>query len=130
MPLTPNQPIDEFVGMGTYSGQAVDGLTMSLTYIRPPRCERDQLWVEGEGEVYITGNLVEEGWPGIDGPAMFIGVFPVDATSPLVWGLGGAAPINGQQHVFEYLRAAVAECGEEWSETTKITVSPEIVNDQ
>lgn len=125
MPLGPDQPIDDLVGTGTYTGRAVDGLTMSLTYIRPPRCERDQLWVPGNGEVYLTGTVIEEGWPGIDGPALLVTVFPVGEDFTLAWGLGAAAPLEGGYVKSDpYLKAAVAECGEEWSETTTITLAP------
>lgn len=124
MPLGPDQPVDDFVGTGTFDGRAVDGFTMSMTYIRPPRCERDQLWVEDQGEVYLTGTVIEEGWPGIDGPALLVAVFPVGEDDTLVFGLGAAAPLEGGHVEYEYLRAAVAECGEEWSDTTTITLAP------
>jgi hypothetical protein len=128
MPLEADQPVDDFVGTGTFSGRAVDGLTMSLTYIRPPRCERDQLWVSDEGEVWLTGTLVEEGWPGIDGPAMLVAAFPKEDDDMLVWGLGAAAPLGGGSEENYYLRMAEAECGDEWSEVTRITLAPGVAD--
>ncbi len=125
MPLDAEQPIDDYVGTGTITGQAVDGITMSLTYVRPPRCERDQLWVNADGDVYLTGTFVPEGWPGMEGPVMLVGIFPKDATNMAFGlGLGGTAPTSGGTITTEYVRAEEAECDDRWVETSTMTVTP------
>jgi hypothetical protein len=132
MSLDADQPLDEYVGTGTYEGRAVDGLTMSLSYIRPPRCERDSLWLEGEGEVYLTAFHMEEGWVGapFEGPAVMIGVFhkgdvpEVGAVPPYIDLIVIPVPADGGTAEYPYVVMPEAECGEEWARTISVTYTP------
>ena len=132
MSLLPDQPEDEFVGTGTYTGRGVDGLTMSLSYIRPPRCERDSLWVAGDGEVYLTAFYYEDTWVGapFEGPAMVIGVFQKgdfeenEMSPPYMDLFALAVPADGGSAEYPIVVMPEAECGEEWARNITVTYSP------
>lgn len=132
MSLAPDQPTDEYVGTGVYDGRAVDGLTMSLSYIRPPRCERDQLWLTGDGDVFLTAFRIEEGWFGapFEGPAIVIGVFHKgdieegEMSPPYIDLVFVAAPADGGTAEYPFVVSSEAECGEEWARNISVTYAP------
>lgn len=130
--LPPEQPVDEYVGTGTYTGRAVDGLTMALTYVDPPACERDSLWLAGEGEVWLTAFRFDDGWFGapFEGPAMVISV--LQKTEPKEGELAPdyidllalAVPLDGGTATYPLVVMPEAECGDEWARTITVTYAP------
>lgn len=115
----PDQPIDELVGTGTWSGSAKDPFSGR-------HCDGGQRTASGDGRVYLSGSrhgdrLVFGFYPDLEDLAATAD----HAADPPFFDVGVLeGPAEGGTETYHMVKMAEAECGEPWEVTVTVTVAP------